>query len=333
MQFDRLKRRDLITLAGGAAVAWPLSARAQQGRMRRVGILMAYRPSDAVTQARVQALQQELQRLGWTKGANIQFDERWTSDDLELIRSNAANLVELNSDIIIATGGRVVPVFMQLTGSIPIIIPGVSDPIRLGWVKSLAHPGGNISGFTTYESSVLGKMLEILKQIAPGTSRVAIIYNPDNAANTYMLRLSEEFAPSIGIEPVFAPFHAIAELERALEPMAKQGNAGILSIPDITVLQLRAQIVEVAARYRLPAIYYDRAMVTSGGLVSYDADRIEIYRRAASYVDRVLRGERVGDLPFQQPTNYQLTINLKAAKALGLTIPGTLLTRADEGIE
>jgi ABC-type uncharacterized transport system substrate-binding protein len=327
-----IRRREFITLLGGAVV-WPMGARAQQNRMRRVGILMAYRPSDGVMLARVQAMQQELQRLGWTKGANIQFDERWTSDDLELIRSNAANLVELNSDIIIATGGRVVPVFMQLTGSIPIIIPGVSDPIRLGWVKSLAHPGGNISGFTTYESSVLGKMLEILKQIAPGTSRVAIIYNPDNAANTYMLRLSEEFAPSIGIEPVFAPFHAIAELERALEPMAKQGNAGILSIPDITVLQLRAQIVEVAARYRLPAIYYDRAMVTSGGLVSYDADRIEIYRRAASYVDRVLRGERVGDLPFQQPTNYQLTINLKAAKALGLTIPGTLLTRADEGIE
>jgi putative ABC transport system substrate-binding protein len=294
---------------------------------------MAYRPSDAMMQARVQAMQQELQRLGWTKGANIQFDERWTTDDLELIRANAANLVELNSDIIVATGGRVIPVFIQLTRSIPIIIPGIGDPVRLGWVSSLPHPGGNISGFTFYESSVLGKMLEILKQIAPGTSRVAIIYNPDNAAGTYMLRLSEEFAQSIGIEPVLAPFHAIADLERALEPMAKQGNAGILSIPDLTALQLRAWIVELAARYRLPAIYHDRIMVTSGGLVSYDADRIEIYRRAASYVDRVLRGERVGDLPFQQPTNYQLTINLKTAKALGLDLPPSLLARADEVIE
>jgi putative ABC transport system substrate-binding protein len=177
-------------------------------------------------------------------------------------------------------------------------------------------------------------MLEILKQIAPGTSRVAIIYNPDNAASTYMLRLSEEFARSIGIEPVLAPFHTIADLERALQPMVKQGNAGILSIPDLTALQLRAQIAELAARHWLPAIYYDRIVVTSGGLVSYDADRIEIYRRAASYVDRVLRGERVGDLPFQQqPTKYQLTINLKTAKALGLTVPPTLLVRADEVIE
>jgi putative ABC transport system substrate-binding protein len=250
-----------------------------------------------------------------------------------LIRANAANLVELNSDIIVATGGRVIPVFIQLTRSIPIIIPGIGDPVRLGWVKSLAHPGGNISGFTFFESSVLGKMLEILKQFAPGTSRVAIIYNPDNAASTYMLRLSEEFARSIGIEPVLAPFHAIADLERALDPMAKQGNAGILSIPDLTALQLRAQIVELAARYRLPAIYYDRIMVTSGGLVSYDADRIEIYRRAASYVDRVLRGERVGDLPFQQPTNYQLTINLRAGRALGLDLPDSLLASANEVIE
>jgi putative ABC transport system substrate-binding protein len=326
-------RREFITLIGGAAAAWPLAGRAQQDRMRRVGILMAYRPSDAMMQARVQAMQQELQRLGWTKGANIQFDERWTTDDLELIRANAANLVELNSDIIVATGGRVIPVFIQLTRSIPMIIPGIGDPVRLGWVKSLAHPGGNISGFTFYESSVLGKMLEILKQIVPGTSRVAIIYNPDNAASTYMLRLSEEFARSSGIEPVLAPFHAIADLERALEPMANQGNAGILSIPDLTALQLRARIVELAARYRVPAIYHDRIMVTSGGLVSYDADRIEIYRRAASYVDRVLRGERVGDLPFQQPTNYQLTINLKTAKALGLDLPPSLLARADEVIE
>jgi putative ABC transport system substrate-binding protein len=216
-----MRRREFIACIGGVA-AWPLAGRAQPARMRRVGILMAYRPSDALMQARVQAMQQELQRLGWAKGANIQFDERWTTDDLELIRANAANLVELNSDVIVATGGRVVPVFIQLTRSIPIIIPGIGDPIRLGWIKSLAHPGGNISGFTFYEPSVLGKMLEILKQIAPGTSRVAIIYNPENPSSTYMLRLSEEFARSIGIEPVLAPFHAIADLAPRTQAAARR---------------------------------------------------------------------------------------------------------------
>ena len=334
MQFDQLRRRDFITLLGGTAAAWPLAARAQQGeRVRRIGMLMAYRPSDAELRARVSAFQQELQRLGWSKGVNVQFDERWTTDDMELVRANAANLVELNPDAIVTNGGRVVPVFIQLTRSIPIIIPGAGDPVGNGWIKSLARPGGNVSGFTFYEPSVLGKMLEILKQIAPATSRVAVIHNPDNAAGASMLRLSEGFARSLGIEPVSAPFHGIADLERALEATAKKGNGGILSIPDLTVTQLRVQVGELAARLRLPAIYSDRILVTSGGLVSYDADRIDIFRRAASYTDRVLRGEKPGDLPFQQPTKYQLTINLKAAKALGLEVPPSLLARADEVIE
>jgi putative tryptophan/tyrosine transport system substrate-binding protein len=191
-----VKRRAFITLLGGVAT-WPLAARAQQARMRRIGILMAYRPSDPEMQARVQALQQELQRLGWTKGLNIQFDERWTTDDMELVRAHAVNLVELNPDVIVTSGGRVVPIFIQLTRSIPIIIPGVGDPVQTGWVQSLARPGGNVSGFTFFEASVLGKMLEILQQIAPGTSRVAVIYNPDNAANAYALRLTEGFARSL----------------------------------------------------------------------------------------------------------------------------------------
>jgi putative ABC transport system substrate-binding protein len=334
MHSNRLKRREFMTLLGGAAAGWPLAARAQQAeRMRRIGILMAYRPSDAEIRARIHAFQQELQRLGWTKGVNVQFDERWTTDDMELVRANAANLVELDPDVIIATGGRVIPIFIELTRSIPIILPGAGDPVGQGWIKSLARPGGNVSGFTFYEPSVLGKMLEILKQIAPATSRVALIHNPDNPGSAAMLRLSEGFARSLGIEPVLAPFHGIAELEHTLEPMAKQGNAAILSIPDLTVAQLRVQIADLAARLRLPAIYWDRILVTSGGLASYNADRIEIHRRAASYVDRVLRGEKPGDLPFQQPTKYQLTINLKAAKALGLDLPPTLIARADEVIE
>jgi ABC-type uncharacterized transport system substrate-binding protein len=327
-------RREFITLLGGAAAAWPLAAGAQQPeRMRRVAILMAYRPSDPEMQARVQALQQELRRLGWTKGVNVQFDERWTADEMELIRANATNLVELNPDVIVTSGGRVVPIFIQLTRTIPIIIPGVGDPVRLGWVENLARPGGNISGFTFYEPSVLGKMLEILKQLAPTTSRIALIYNPDNAASAYSLRLTEEFARSLRIEPVLAPFHGIAELEGTLDLFASKGKGGIFSVPDLTVWQLRVQIAKLAARYRLPAIYTDRIMVKSGGLVSYDADRIEIFRRAASYVDRVLRGEKPADLPVQQPTKYQLTINLKAAKALGLDVPQMLLAGADEVIE
>jgi putative tryptophan/tyrosine transport system substrate-binding protein len=327
-------RREFVLLAAAAVAACPFAAHAQQSdRMRRIGILQAYRPSDAVMQARVQALQQELHKLGWTKGVNIQFDERWTTDDMELVRANAANLVELNPDVIITGGGRVVPIFIELTSTIPIILPGTGDPVQQGWVPSLARPGGNITGFTFYEPSILGKMLEILQQFAPGTTRVVVIFNPDNAANAYALRLSKEFARSLGIEPVLAPFHGIADLQRALEPMANQGNAGILSIPDLTVYQLRVQIAALATRYRMPAIYSDRIVVTSGGLVSYDADRIEIYRRAASYVDRVLRGEKPGDLPFQQPTKYQLTINLKTAKALGLDLPDSLLARADEVLE
>ena len=202
-------------------------------------------------------------------------------------------------------------------------------PRRRSATAGLAGP----RAFTFFEASVLGKMLEILQQIAPGTSRVAVIYNPDNAANAYALRLTGEFARSLGIDPILAPFQRIAELEHALEPMAKRGNGAIFSIPDLTVYQMRAQITELAARLRLPAIYSDRIMMTSGGLASYDADRIDIYRRAASYVDRVLRGEKVGDLPFQQPTKYQLMINLKTAKALGLDVPPTLLARADEVIE
>ena len=327
-----MRRREFLGILSGAA-AWPVTASAQQVPMRRIGVLMAFRPSDPEMQARVQALQQELQRLGWTNGVNVQFDVRWTTDDIELVRAHAVNLVEANPDVIVAAGGRVTPIFIQLTRSIPIITPGAGDPVQAGWVQSLARPGGNLSGFTFYESSVLGKMLDILKQIVPGTSHIAVIYNPDNAANAYALRLTERLARSLRIDPILTPFQRIAELERALEPIANRGNGAIFSIPDLTVSQMRIQITELAARLRLPAIYSERAITTSGGLASYDADRIELYRRAASYVDRVLRGEKVGDLPFQQPTKYQLMINLKTAKALGLSVPPTVLARADEVIE
>jgi putative tryptophan/tyrosine transport system substrate-binding protein len=328
-----MQRRDFITLLSGAA-AWPLAARAQQApRQRRIGILMPYPPSDTEWQSRVGALRQELQRLGWTPGGNIEFDERWTTDNMDLVRANAANLVELKPDIIVTLGGRVIPVLMQLTRTIPIVIPGAGDPVGSRYVENLARPGGNVTGFGLFEFSVFGKILETLKQITPAASRVALIYNPDNPNAVFYRRLFEDATGPLAVEPIVMPIHSIADIERAIEALAEQPNGGVFFPPDITISALRDQILAIVARRRVPAIYTDRIFVTSGGLVSYDADRTEIFRRAASYVDRILRGEKPGDLPFQQPTKYQLTINLKTAKALGLTIPQSLLATADEMIE
>jgi len=328
-----MRRREFITAFGGAA-AWPLAAQAQQAdRVRRIGILMPYSPSDNVWQSRVGALRQELQRLGWTRGGNIEFDERWTTDNMDLVRTNAANLVELKPDAIVALGGRVIPVLMQLTRTVPIIIPGTADAVRNGYVESLARPGGNVTGFAMMEFSVIGKILETLKQIAPKTSRVVMIYNPDNPNGINFRRMFESFASPLSIEPIIAPIHSIADIERAIEALAEQPNGGVFFPPDITTFALRDQVTPIVARLQIPAIYTDRIFVTSGGLASYDSDRTDIFRRAASYVDRVLRGEKPSDLPFQQPTKYQLTINLKTAKALGITIAPSLLDTADEVIE
>ena len=331
---EAMRRREFITLIVGAAAAWPLAAWAQQaGRVRRVGILMPFSPSDKEMQGRVQALKEELQNRGWTRGANIEFDERWTTDNMDLVRANAANLVELKPDVIVAIGGRVIPVLMQLTRTVPIIIPGSSSPVEAGFIKSLARPGGNVTGFATLELSVIGRILETLKQIAPGTSRVAMIYNPDNLAAINYRGPFKSSALPLAVQPIIAPIHSIVDIERAIEALAVQPNGGVFFPPDITTFTLRDQVNAILARHRVPAIYADRRYVTSGGLVSYDADRTDIFRRTASYVDRVLRGEKPGDLPFQQPTKYQLTINLKTAKALGLTVPTTLLATADEVIE
>jgi putative ABC transport system substrate-binding protein len=301
--------------------------------MQRVAILIPYPPTDAEMQGRVRALQQKLGKLGWTAGVNIQFDERWTTDNMDLIRLNAAGLLELKPDVVVAFGGRVIPILMQLTRTVPIIIPGAGDPVVVGWVKSLAQPGGNVTGFTFFESSVIAKYLETLKQIAPGISRVAAIYNPDNAIGAIYSRLFETFARSLAIEPIVAPIRSIGEIDRAIESLAQHQNGGAFFLPDLTTSALRDQVTAIVARRRVPAIYSDRIIVVSGGLVSYDADRLDIFRRSASYVDRVLRGEKPGNLPFQQPTKYQLTINLRTAKAMGLEIPASVLAVADEVIE
>jgi putative ABC transport system substrate-binding protein len=329
-----IARRKFIATLGGGMLAWPLTVRAQQApRLRRLGILMPFSPTDTVWRSRVAALRQELERLKWTQGENIEFDERWTTDNMDLVRANAANLVELKPDAIVAVGGRVIPILMQLTRTVPIICPGAVDAVGLGYAESLARPGGNVTGFSTMESSVFGKILGTLKQIAPGTSRVAMIYNPDNPGTIQFRLQFESFAVPLSVQPIYVPIHSITDIERAIEALAEQPNGGAFFPPDITITALRDQVTALVARHRVPAIYTDRIFVTSGGLASYDADRIDIFRRAASYVDRILHGEKPADMPFQQPTQYQLTLNPKAAKAIGLTIPRSLLDSADEVIE
>ena len=329
-----MRRREFIIFLSGAAATWPLIGHAQPGeRMRRVGILMPYPPSDKEMQNRVQAFKEELRNRGWTTGVNVQFDERWTTDNMDLIRAAATNLVELKPDVIFAIGGRVIPILMHLTSSIPIIVPGGTNPVERGWVKSLARPGGNVTGFAQAELSIIGNMLQTLKEIAPNISHVAMIYNPDNPAAAFFGRSFEDAARSLAIEPVIAHIHSLTDIERAIETVAARPNGGVFFAFDVTLSAHLAQIVAIVARHRLPSIYSEPASVKVGGLVYYGTDRVDLYRRSASYVDRVLRGEKPGDLPYQQPTKYELVVNLKTAKALGLTVSPSLLARADEVIE
>ena len=328
-----MKRREFITLLGGVA-AWPLAARAQQGeRVRRIGILMPYPKGDPEMGIRVRAFREELGKLGWTDGANVQFDERWTADHMDRVWAEAASLIASNPDAILATGGRVIPVLVQLSRSIPIVIPGASDPLGVGWATSLARPGRNITGFTSFEVSIYGKTLALLKQIAPAITHVAFIYNPDNPNTVIYKRTVEDAAGPLAVESIAVPIHGFADIDRAVAALADRQNSGILFPGDLTTIALRDEIVALIARQRLPAIYSDPAFMRAGGLAFYGPDRIDLYRRSAGYVDRILRGEKAGDLPFQQPTKYQFILNIKAAKALGLELSPTLLALADEVIE
>jgi putative tryptophan/tyrosine transport system substrate-binding protein len=314
-----------------------VAARAQQGeRMRRVGIVMPFAKGDSEGEARIRAFKQELAKLGWTDGGNVQFDERWPADNMDLVRSHAASLVASNPDIIVVSGGRIVPVLMRLTRSIPMVLPGASDPVGVGWAQSLARPGGNVTGFTGFELSTLGKSLEILKQIAPAVVRVALIYNPDNPNNpnsVHYRRISEGASARLAIETVDHPIHGLADIDRAVASLADRGNSGIFFLPDITTNALRDDVVALVARRRVPAIYSDSFFVKIGGLAFYGPDRTDLFRRSAGYVDRILRGEKPGDLPFQQPTKYELMINRTAAEALSLELSPALLALADEVIE
>jgi ABC-type uncharacterized transport system substrate-binding protein len=329
-----MQRREFITLIGGAAAAWPLAARAQQPeRVRRIGILMPFPQNDATGQARVRAFRKELLRLGWSEGNNVQFDERWSTDNMDVVRADAASLVELKPDVILTSADRVIPVFMKLTSSIPIVVGATSDPIASGAAESLARPGHNVTGFSLIEFSMFGKMLEILKLMAPGITRVGMIYNPDNPVGATYQRWFGSSAKELGVQPINLPIRDAASIERAIAGMAEQPNGGILSPPDLTTTIHRTQVVNLTERHRVPAIYTNRFFGEAGGLATYGADDVEMFRQAAGYVNRILHGEKPGDLPFQQPTTYLLRINLKTAKALGLDVPPTLLARADEVIE
>jgi putative tryptophan/tyrosine transport system substrate-binding protein len=328
-----MKRREFITVLVGAA-AWPLAARAQQtGATRKVGILMPYPASDAEIQDRVEALRQELRVLGWRTGENLVLDERWVTDDMTRIRASAAELVAAKPDVIVATGARVIPVLKQQTSSVAIIFVATTDPVGRGLVPSLARPGGNVTGFALSELPIVEKMLEILKQIAPKVRRVTLIFNQDNPASPLNIKSFEEATAKLGIGPVIAPVRHPSDSEAAIEAMAREPDGGALFPSDLTILQQRDVVVAAAARYRLPAIYADRAMVAAGGLISYSADRKYMFRLSAGYVDRILRGESPGELPVQQPTRYELTLNLRTAQSLGLQVSPALLVQADDVIE
>jgi putative ABC transport system substrate-binding protein len=318
----------------GGATAWPLAARAQQReRMRRIGVLMNLSSDDAEGQARNAAFLQGLQELGWTVGRNVRIEYRWGAGDAELFRRHASELVALAPDVILASGGAVVPSLLQATRTVPIVFTGTPDPVGAGFVESLARPGGNATGFTPWEYGIGAKWLELLKEIAPGTTRAAVIRDPAIATGVGMWGAIQTAAPSLGVELRPLGVRDAGEIERAITAFAGSPNGGLIVTGSTLASVHRDLITMLAARHRLPAIYFFRYFVTGGGLISYGADSIDPYRRAAGYVDRILKGEKPSDLPVQAPTKYELVINMKTAKALGIDIPATLLARADEVIE
>jgi ABC-type uncharacterized transport system substrate-binding protein len=328
-----MRRREFITLLGGAVVTWPLATSAQQSEgMRRIGVLSALAEDDPESVTRRAAFEQALKALGWTNGSNLRMDYRWTGNDAERVRKLTAELVALAPDVILTSGNIVLAPIMQATRTIPIVFVQAIDPVGSGFVKSLARPGGNITGFTQFEYSLAGKWVELLKQIAPHVTRAAVIRDPTRGPGIGQFAVVQAIAPSLGIE--LSPINSldISEMERAIAEFARSPNGGLIVTVGGTAFN-RDLIIALAAKHRLPAVYPYHYFASGGGLVSYGPDTIEQYRRAAAYVDRILKGEKPADLPVQAPTKYELIINLKTAKALGLTIPPSVLARADEVIE
>jgi len=328
-----MNRRDFITLLGGAAATWPLAARAQQREpMRRIGVLMSFAADDPAGQARLLAFAQALAQLGWTDRRNACIDIRWSAGDPERARRYVAELVALMPDVILAHGSLTTGPLLQATRAVPIVFLQIADPVGAGFVDSLARPGGNATGFSSFEYAIAGKWLELLKEIAPGVKRVAVVRNVGIAAGLGQFGAIQASAPSLGVEVSPINVRDAGEVERAITAFAPSPNGGLIVVAAAATIY-RKLIVTLAARHRLPAVYPDDMFVTDGGLIAYGPDRADQFRRAAGYVDRILKGEKPADLPVQEPTKYELVINLKTAKALGLEVPPTLLARADEVIE
>jgi putative ABC transport system substrate-binding protein len=328
-----IRRRELLAVLGGAAASWPLAARAQLGeRIRRIGVLMHLAADDPESQARIVAFSQGLAELGWIVGRNMQIDTRWaTADD---IRRHAAELAALAPDVLLAaTGAATVAALLQATRTVPIVFVNVIDPVGAGFVASLAQPGGNATGFTIYEYSMSGKWLELLKEIAPRVTRVAVLRDPAVTSGIGQFGAVQIVAPSLGVDVSPVDVRDAGEIERAVTAFARGSNGGLIVTGSAFGIVHRKLITTLAARHKLPAVYSARYYVTAGGLISYGPDTIDTFRHAAGYVDRILKGEKPADLPVQAPTKYQLVINLKTANALGIELPPTVLARADEVIE
>ena len=331
---ERIGRREFVALLGGAAAAWPVAARAQQTqRLRRIGVFV---PGSEKTHGQyVKAFQSSLGELGYVEGDNYALKVRWGEGKFSYFRDYAAELVKEKLEVVLATGTSVVSTLKRETQTVPIVFVQVADPVASGFIASLAHPGGNISGFTNYEPAMIGKWLELLKEIAPRLTRVVLVYNPQaaSASGTNFLHVFEAAAAALSVKPIAAPFHDLTEIESAIAELGRGQGGGFVVVPDGTTLTNLNFLLALEARNRVPAIYPFREFATGGGLAAYGASIIDQYRRAASYVDRILKGEKPADLPVQAPTNYELVINLKTAKALGLDVPSMLLARADEVIE
>jgi putative tryptophan/tyrosine transport system substrate-binding protein len=328
-----VRRRDFIKVIG-VSVAWPLAASAQRPeRMRRIGVLLPATADNPDFQARVGAFLQGLQQAGWSIGQNVRIDTRWATSNAAEIRRHAAELVALAPDVILAHGTSTAGPLLQATRTVPIVFPTIADPVASGFVESLARPGGNATGFMNFEFSIGGKWLELLKQIAPDVTRAAVIRDPANPAGIAQFGVIQAMAPSLKVEVTLINMRDIGEIERSVAAFARPPNGGLIVVAAGAAYVHRELIITLAARHKLPAVYFERSFVVAGGLVSYGPNYIELYRQAAGYVDRILKGEKPADLPVQAPTRYETVINLKTAKGLGLTVPQALLARADEMIE
>ena len=329
-----MKRRDFIALLGGAAAAWPLAARAAQAeRMRRIGVLMGYPEGDPQAQANVTALLEGLQSLGWIEGRNVQIDYRWAGGDHDKARTFARELIATMPDVMVPSTNQVTRILQQETPTIPIVFAFVGDPVGSGFVASLARPGKNITGFANFENSIGGKWVELFKEIAPHAKRVGFVFNPDAAPNVGFFHAAEAAAPSLGIKLAALAVRDASDIEQGIAAFASEPGGGLIVAPHAVTLGNRKLIIELAVRYRLPAVYSDRYFAESGGLVSFGNNTADLFRRAATYIDLILKGANPADLPVQLPTKFELIVNLKTAETLGLTLSESFLIRADKVIE